>query len=74
LRQVIAGFLAGFGELTREAYELDLRQWMGWCDSHDLAILEVRRAHIELYARWLESEGKARTTVARRLSTIAGLR
>ena len=25
LRQVMAGFLAGFGSLTREAYQLDLR-------------------------------------------------
>ena len=72
VRQAIAGFLAGFGESTREAYSLDLRQWMRWCGSHDLAVFEVRRAHIELFARWLEEEGKARATVARRLSTIAG--
>ncbi len=37
-----------------------------------LGIFEVGRAHIELIARWLEQEGKARATVARRLSTIAG--
>ncbi len=72
VRQAVAGFLAGFGESTREAYSLDLRQWMRWCASHDLAIFEVRRAHIELFARWLEAEGKARATVARRLSTIGG--
>jgi len=72
VRQAIAGFLVGFGESTRDAYSLDLRQWMRWCASHDLAIFEVRRAHIELFARWLEEEGKARATVARRLSTIAG--
>ena len=72
VRQAIAGFLAGFGESTREAYSLDLRQWMRWCAPHDLTIFEVRRAHIELFARWLEEEGKARATVARRLSTIAG--
>jgi len=29
LRQIIAGSLAGFGPLAREAYQLDLRQWMG---------------------------------------------
>ena len=70
--QAMAGFLAGFGESTREAYSLDLRQWMRWCASHDLGVFEVKRAHIELFARWLEQEGKARATVARRLSTIAG--
>ena len=72
LRHAIAGFLAGFGRLTREAYSLDLRQWMTWCNSHNLGVLEVRRAHIELYARSMEVAGKARATVSRRLSTIAG--
>ena len=32
----------------------------------------VERAHIELYARWCESEGKAPATIGRRLSTICG--
>jgi hypothetical protein len=39
VRQTIAGFLAGYGETTREAYGLDLRQWMRWCASHELAVL-----------------------------------
>ncbi len=72
VRQSIAGFLAGYGDATRDAYSLDLRQWLGWCDSHDLKVFEVKRAHIELFARGLEQDGKARATVARRLSTIAG--
>lgn len=32
----------------------------------------MRRAHIELFARWLEETGRAKSTVARRLSTITG--
>jgi integrase/recombinase XerD len=72
LRQTVAGYLAGFGESTRQAYSLDLRQWVQWCHSHDLAVFQARRAHIELYARWLEENGRARATVARRLSTITG--
>lgn len=35
-------------------------------------MFEAKRAHIELYARWLEERGRARATVARRLSTITG--
>lgn len=35
-------------------------------------MFEVKRAHIELFARSLEQDGKARATVARRLSAIAG--
>jgi site-specific recombinase XerD len=72
VRQAMAAFLTGYGDTTREAYSLDLRQWLRWCASHDLRVFAVKRAHIELYARWLEEEGRARATVARRLSTIAG--
>jgi hypothetical protein len=71
VRQAIAGFLAGYGDTTRDAYSLDLRQWLGWCSTHDPGVFAVRRAHIELFARSLEQDGKARATVARRLSTIA---
>jgi hypothetical protein len=60
VRQAIAGFLAGYGETTREAaYGLDLRQWMRWC-AHELGVFDIKRAHIELFARSLEQEGKAR--------------
>lgn len=72
LGKVVAGYLAGFGESTRNAYGLDLWQWVQRCRSHDLRVFEARRAHIELYARWLEERGRARDTVARRLSTITG--
>jgi integrase/recombinase XerD len=72
LGKVVAGYLAGFGESTRKAYGLDLRQWIQWCRGHDLRVFEAKRTHIELYARWLEERGRARATVARRLSTITG--
>lgn len=73
-REVItaAGFLAGYSGRTREAYTLDLRQFVFWCGQHDLALFEVRRGEIELYARHLEELGRARATIGRRLSTIAG--
>ena len=35
-RLALAGFLAGYSGLTREAYELDLRQYAGWCHQHHL--------------------------------------
>ena len=57
VRQAIAGFLTGYGDATRDAYTLDLRQWLGWCTSHDLRVFEVKRAHIELFARSLEQDG-----------------
>jgi hypothetical protein len=30
-RLMLAGFLAGYTGLTRDAYALDLRQFAGWC-------------------------------------------
>ena len=68
----VAGFLAGYSARTREAYELDLRQFHAWCGTRRLAVLDVSRSHIELFARDLEEAGRARATVSRRLSTIAG--
>ena len=71
-RLALAGFLAGYRGLTREAYALDLRQFTTWCRARSLALFAVRRAGIEGFARELEAGGRARATVTRRLSTIAG--
>jgi site-specific recombinase XerD len=67
----LAGFLAGYSGLTRDAYTLDLRQYVAWCTEHHLAVFGTRRADIECFARHLESLGRARATIARRLCTVA---
>ncbi len=64
--------LAGYRGLTRDAYALDLRQFVFWCERHGLKLFSVRRSEIELYARHLEGTGRARATVARQLCTVAG--
>jgi site-specific recombinase XerD len=69
----LAGFLAGYSGMIREAYALDLRQFTAWCRQQQLRLFAVRRADIELFARDLEAAGRARATITRRLSTIAGL-
>jgi site-specific recombinase XerD len=71
-RLALAGYLAGYRGLTREAYALDLRQFTTWCRARSLNLFAVRRADIEGFARELEARGRARATVTRRLSTIAG--
>ena len=35
-RLALAGFSASYTGLTRDAYELDLRQFVTWCDEHSL--------------------------------------
>ena len=54
-RLALAGFLAGYRGLTREAYALDLRQFTTWCRAHSLNLFAVRRADIEGFARELEA-------------------
>jgi integrase/recombinase XerD len=72
-RLALAGFLACYSGLTREAYMLDLRQFTAWCHQRGLRLFEVRRGDIECFARNLEAKGRARSTISRRLATIAGL-
>jgi integrase/recombinase XerD len=71
-RYALAAFLAGYRGLTREAYALDLRQFVAWCAEHHVRLFGARRADIECFARDLEVRGRARATVARRLCTVAG--
>ena len=54
-RLALAGFLAGYSGLTRQAYELDLRQFASWCQHHQLRLFQARRADIECFARDLEA-------------------
>lgn len=69
-RLALGGFLAGYSGLTRDAYELDLRHYIAWCDDHDLDLFQARRSDIEQFGRELERRGRARATVARRLCTV----
>jgi integrase/recombinase XerD len=68
----LAGFLAGYRGSTREAYALDLRQFVVWCANHERRLFDVHRVDIECFGQELEACGRARATIARRLCTIAG--
>ena len=71
-RLAVAGYLAGYRGLTREAYALDLHQYASWCQQRHLRLFQARRADIECLARDMEARGRARATITRRLCTIAG--
>ena len=51
----LAGFLGGYRGLTRDAYALDLRQFVAFCDGRHLGLFDVRRSDIEAYGRELDS-------------------
>ena len=59
-RLALAGFLAGYSGQTRDAYALDLRQFLAYCHEHGLELLKAGRADIEIYARTLEARSRAR--------------
>jgi hypothetical protein len=69
-RGAIEGFLAGYSGNTRVSYTTDLRLFAVWCAHNRVRLLDVRRAHLEMFARTMEQEGRMCSTVARRLSTL----
>ena len=71
-RLAVAGYLARYSAPTRRSYTTDLRQFFSWCAQVELGIFELKRAHIELWARSMEEKGLGRATIGRRLSTIVG--
>jgi integrase/recombinase XerD len=68
----LAGFLGGYRGLTRDAYALDLRQFVAFCDQRRLGLFEVRGSDIETFGHELEARGRATATIARRLCTVTG--
>ena len=74
VREAVISFITGYAaRLTRLAYANDLTLWARHCREQGLPpLLDVRRTHIERYARSLEEQDRAPATVGRRLSTIAG--
>jgi len=74
VQAAVVGFLLGYrNRHTRTAYTTDLRGFLGWCQGHDLdPLTDVTRTHLEAWTRSMEAEGLAPSTVARRLSAVAG--
>ena len=68
----LTGFLGGYRGLTRDAYALDLHQFVTFCENRGLRLFEVRRSDIETFGRELEVKGRATATIARRLCTVTG--
>jgi integrase/recombinase XerD len=73
VRRLLAAFLVGYEGHTRTAYARNLADWLAFCSEHGIEPLTAHRAHVDAYARDLaEVQGRARSTVARRLSALAG--
>ncbi|MGN7133878.1 tyrosine-type recombinase/integrase [Rhodococcoides corynebacterioides] len=67
----VASFLSRYDGKTRERYTADLCRFLEWCDRHHLSPFQLRRQHLEVYAKYLaEERGNCPTTVAHRLGTL----
>ncbi len=66
----VGGSECGCRFLAAYSYATDIRLFKAWCREGSLGLFEVRRAHLELFGRWMEERGLMRSTVARRLSML----
>jgi integrase/recombinase XerD len=58
-RLALAGYLAGYRGLTREAYTLDRASSPPGARSRSLSLFAARRADIEMFTRELEAKAHA---------------
>src|SRR6266496_5492827 len=73
LRAAVAAYLGRYRGESRVHTGSDLKVFLTWCAGQDLDPLEVGRAEIERYVRWLqEVRCYQPSTVARRLSVVVG--
>jgi integrase/recombinase XerD len=70
-RVAVAAFIAGYTDPTRRSYATDLRIFAAWCHDHGVNLLNVKRPHLEMFARWMEQNGRMPSTIGRRLSTLS---
>jgi integrase/recombinase XerD len=70
--ELAAAFLLGQSEPTLSAYRRDLEDFGEFLAGVGVEPLAARRGHLDAYVRFLEHHGARRSTVARRLSCLAG--
>jgi hypothetical protein len=53
-RVAVVAFIAGYTGGTRVSYTTDLRIFAEWCHDSGFNLLNVRRPHLKMFARWME--------------------
>ena len=73
LRLAVSAYLGRFTGLSRTHTESDLRLFFAWCADQKLRPLEVLRAQVERYVRWMQEARRFKpSTVSRRMAVVAG--
>lgn len=66
-------FLARYSGRTHTLYAFQLRQWFDWCEANALdPLVEVQRAHVELYIRSLGERGLMDSSVVTMMHGVRG--
>jgi site-specific recombinase XerD len=61
LALAIAGYLAAYKGRSFDKNRRIIKHYVDWCIQNDLAPLEAKRPHIELFVRWMEQQVSAKT-------------
>jgi integrase len=73
LRLAALAYLGRFTGTSRMHTESDLRLFLAWCADQQLRPLEVQRAQVERYVRWMQETRRFKpSTVSRRMAVVAG--
>jgi site-specific recombinase XerD len=73
LRLAASAYLGRFTGVSRTHTESDLRLFFAWCVDQRLRPLEVQRAQVERYVRWMQEVRRFKpSTVSRRMAVVAG--
>ena len=69
---LVLGWLAGKRSVhTRRAYGRDIAGWLAWCAAQGIDPLSAAEPYAARWARRLESEGLAASTVGRKLAAVS---
>jgi site-specific recombinase XerD len=68
----VVGYLARYTGNTYNLYKHWLSRWIDWCEQQHVDILDVQRAHVEFYVRWLTESGLKASTVGGAMTPVRG--
>lgn len=71
IRLVAAWLLSYDSANTLRAYRRSITEWVTWCEQTGVDPLQVKRAHVDVYAKVLTEHGQAPTSVARTLACLS---
>src|SRR5262245_22069731 len=67
-------YLARYCGQTHELYAYQLQRWFDWCTTRGLdPLVGIRRAHVELYVRYLAATGMRESSISTMMHGVRGL-